>query len=104
MYETVTLQSWTTTQCLLDWCSTEDHYKTYHCILVEREETCMLHTFIDYLAFQYTPPLCEVGTQVDRSQVPDTRFAGISSSNILIGQCTRNYVCINFIHMAASSG
>ena len=54
----------------------------------------MLHTFIDYLAFQYTPPLCEVGTQVDRSQVPDTRFAGISSSNILIGQCTRNYLCI----------
>ena len=26
----------------------------------EREEICMLHTFIDYLAFLYTPPPCEV--------------------------------------------
>ena len=60
----------------------------------EREEICMLHTYIDYLAFLYTPPLCEVGTQVDRSRVPDTRFAGISSTKILIGQCTRNYLCI----------
>ena len=50
----------------------------------------MLHTFIDYLAFMYTPPLCEVGTQVNRSRFPDTRFAGISSAKILIGQCPRN--------------
>ena len=56
----------------------------------EREEICMIHTFKDYLAFLYTPPLCEVGTQVDRSQVPDTRFAGILSAKILIGKCTRN--------------
>ena len=109
MYETVTLQSWTTTQCLLELSSIEDHYKTleHHCILYqvlfciicvectersmkeknndriekghaeEREEICMFHTFIDYLAFLYTPPLCEVGKQVDRSRVPDTRFAGI---------------------------
>ena len=122
MYETVTLQSWTTTQCLLDWSSIEDHYKTleHHCILYqvllckmcvecteramkeknnarkeghaeEREEMCMLHTFIDYLAFLYTPPLSEVGTQVDRSRVPDTPFVGISSAKIIIGQCTRNY-------------
>ena len=94
MYETVTLQSWTTTQCLLDWSSIEDHYKTleHHCILSqvllciicvecteramkeknnarierwlteEKEEICMLHTFIDYLAFLYTPPLCEGGS------------------------------------------
>ena len=60
----------------------------------EREEICMLHTFIDYLAFLCTPPLCEVGMQVDRSRVPDTRFVGISSANILIGQCTRNYLHI----------
>ena len=60
----------------------------------EREEICMLHTYIDYLAFLYTPPMCEVGTQVDRSRVPDTRFAGISSAKILIGQYTRNYLCI----------
>ena len=61
---------------------------------VEREEICMLHTFLDYLAFLYTPPLCEVGMQVDRSRVPDARFAGISSANILIGQCTHNYLWI----------
>ena len=48
----------------------------------EREEICMLHTFIDYLAILYMPPLCEVGKQVDRSRVPDTRFAGISSANM----------------------
>ena len=57
----------------------------------EREEIYMFHTFLDYLAFLYTPPLCEVGTQVDQSRVPDTRFVGISSAKILIGQCTRNY-------------
>ena len=56
----------------------------------EREEICMLHTFTDYLAFLYTPPLCEVGKQVDRSRVPDSRFAGISRAKILIGQCPRN--------------
>ena len=60
----------------------------------EREEIYMLHTFIDYLAFLYTPPLCEVGTQVNRFQVPDTRFEGISSSKILNGQCPCNYLCI----------
>ena len=60
----------------------------------EREEICMLHTFILYLTFPYTLPLCEVGMQVDRSRVPDTHFAGISSANIFIGQCTRNYLCI----------
>ena len=58
----------------------------------EREEICMLHTLIDYLPFLYTPPLCEVGTQVDRFRVPDTRFAGISSSKILIGQCTQLFM------------
>ena len=47
--------------------------------------------FIDYLAFLYTPPLCEVGTQVDRSRVPEKLFVGISSTYILIGQCSRNY-------------
>ena len=37
MYEAVTLQSWTTTQCLLDWSSIEDHYKTleHQCILYQ---------------------------------------------------------------------
>ena len=60
----------------------------------KRDEICMLHTFIDYLAFLYTPPLYEVGTQVDQSRVPDTRFAGISRANILIGQYTHNYLCI----------
>ena len=35
----------------------------------EREQIYMLHTFIDYLAFLYTLPLCEVGTQVNRFRV-----------------------------------
>ena len=110
MYETVTLQYCTTTQCLLDWSSIEDHYnikkqrilyQVLLCIICvecteramkeknndrierrhaeEREEIYMLHTFIDYLAFLHTPPLCEVGTQVNRFRVPDTRFAGIQA-------------------------
>ena len=54
----------------------------------------MLHTFIDYLTFLYTSPLCEVDMQVDRSRVPDTRFWEISSAKILIGQCPRNYLYI----------
>ena len=61
----------------------------------EGEEIYALE-IIDYLTSLYTPPLSEVGMQDPRSILSSWyAFPGnISSTNILIGLCIRNHVCI----------
>ena len=47
----------------------KNNYRIERLHAEEREEIYLLHTFIDYLAFLYTPPLCEVGMQHRRRKL-----------------------------------